>query len=59
MPFYQTAPVLPSVVQQQNVIEGSASTAITPTAAFDTLGQNNKIGDITSSSPSLTPLLFY
>jgi len=47
MPFCQTAPLLPSVAQQQNVMEycweGSASTAISPTSASDVVGQHNKI----------------
>ena len=51
MPFCQTAPLLPSVMQQQNVMEycweGSASTAIPPTSASDVAGQHNKIGGTT------------
>jgi len=47
----QTAPLLPSVAQQQNVAEccweGSASTAISPATASDVVGQRNKIGGIT------------
>ena len=47
MPFGQTAPLLPSVTQQQNITEywweGSASTAIPPTS----VGQHNKIWSIT------------
>jgi len=47
----QIAPLLPSVTQQQhgmeNWWEGSASTAIPPTPTSDTVGQHNKIGDIT------------
>ena len=50
MPFCHTAPLLPSVTQQQNVMEfwweGSTSTAIPPTPASD-VGQRDKIGDIT------------
>ena len=46
-----TAPLLPSVAQQQNVMEywweGSTSAAIPPTSASDVVGQHNKIGDIT------------
>ena len=53
MPFCQTAPLLPSVTQQQNVLEywqeGSTSTAVRPTSASDTVGQCNKIGGITTS----------
>jgi len=44
-PFWQTAPPLPSVTQQQNVMqhwrEGSISAAIPPTFAFDTVGQHH------------------
>ena len=49
-PFCQTAPLLPSVTQQQNVMEyweGSASTAIPPTPTSDIMGQHNKIGGTT------------
>ena len=50
-PFYQTAPVLSSVTQQQNVKgywwEGSTSTAVPPTSASDAVGQHNQIGGIT------------
>ena len=50
-PFCQTAPLLPSVAQQQNVMkyfqEGSTSTAIPPTSASDIVGRHNKIGGIT------------
>jgi len=45
------APLLPSVIQQQNVMEywqeGSISTAVPPTSASNVMGQNNKIGGIT------------
>jgi len=48
LPFCRTARLLPSVAQQQHVMEywwdGSASTAIAPTSAFDVMGQRNKIG---------------
>ena len=41
-PFRQTAPLLPSVTQQQNLTEcwldGSAPTAIPPTSASDVMG---------------------
>ena len=51
MPFCQTAPLLLSVTQQQNVMEywweGLISTAIPPTSASDVVGQHNKVGDIT------------
>ena len=47
MPFCQTAPLLPSVAQQQHVTEywweGSTSIAIPPTSASDVVGQHNKI----------------
>ena len=53
-PFCQTAPLLPSVTWQQHVIEywweGSTSTAIPPTFAFDFVGQHHKIGHITFRS---------
>ena len=46
-----TAPLLPSVTQQQNVMEysweGSASTAVPPRSAFDVMGQRDKIEGIT------------
>jgi len=51
MPFYETAPLLPSVAWQQNVMgywwEGSPPTAIPLTTVFDVMGQCNKIGGIT------------
>jgi len=44
--FHQTAPLLPSVTQQQNGMEywweGSASTAIPPTSTNDNVDQNQK-----------------
>ena len=47
MPLCQTTPLLPSVKQQQSVMEycwkGSTSTAIPPTFISDDLGQHNKI----------------
>ena len=50
-PFCQTAPLLPSVMQQQNVMgywwEGSTSTAVPPTSASNAVGRCNEIGDIT------------
>jgi len=49
--FCQTAPLLPSVTRQQNVMEywweGSASTAIPPPSASDVISHQNKIGVIT------------
>jgi len=51
MPFCQTAPLLPSVTQQQTVMDywwdGSTSTATPPPSAFDTVGQQNKAGGST------------
>ena len=51
MSFCQTAPLLPSVTWQQNVMEywqeGSASTTIPPTSITDVMGQHNNIGGIT------------
>ena len=51
MPFCQTAPLLPSVTQQQNVMEywweGSTSTAIAPTFASGVIGQYHKTESIT------------
>ena len=51
MPFCQSAPLLPSVIQQQNVTEywqeGSTSTAILPTPVSDVMGQCHKIRGIT------------
>jgi len=50
MPLYQTAPLLPSVTQQQNLMkrweESSTSRAVSPTAISDVVGQH-KIGGIT------------
>ena len=47
----QTAPLLPSVMWQQNVMEywweHSASAAVPPTFSSDIVGQYRKIGDIT------------
>jgi len=47
----ETASLLPSVTQQQHVMEywweGAASTAIPPTSASDVIGQHHKIGGIT------------
>ena len=46
IPFCPTAPLLPSVTQQQNVREGSASTAIPSTFLSDIIGQQSKIRGI-------------
>ena len=47
----QTAPLLPSVTRQQNIMEywqeGSTPTAIPPTSTSDVMGQHNKTGGIT------------
>jgi len=47
-PFCQAAPLLPSEIWQQHIMEywweGSVSTAIPPPSAFDAVGQHNKIG---------------
>ena len=52
MPFCQITPLLPSVTQQQHVMEycqeGSTSAAILPTSTSDIMGHQNKIGGITS-----------
>jgi len=49
-PFCQTAPLLPSVTQQQHEIEyccdGSTSTAIPPTSSSAIMAQHNEIGSI-------------
>ena len=46
--IHQTAPLLPSVTQQQNTMrywwEGSTSTAITPTSVTDVVDQHNTGG---------------
>jgi len=58
MPFCQSAPLLPSVTQQQNIMgywwEGSTSAAIPPTAASD-VGQHNEIGGITFGAAPVDP----
>ena len=49
-PFCQTVPLLPSVTQQQSVIEywweGSISTGMSPTSALEIMGQQNKTRDV-------------
>ena len=51
IPFCQTAPLLPSVTQQQNIMtcwwEGSTSIAIPPISISDIVGQHNKIRSVT------------
>ena len=50
-PFCQTAPLLPSVTQQQNLVgcwwESSASAAIPPASLSNALSQYHKTGGIT------------
>jgi len=50
-PLFQTARLLLSATQQQNLMEywweGSTSTAIPPTSTADIVGQYDKIGGIT------------
>ena len=50
-PFCQTDPLLPSVTQQQNVVEywceGSTSTDVPPKSTSDIVHQHNKTGGIT------------
>ena len=57
-PFCQTAPLLPSVTQQQNGTdygwEDSTSTAIPPTSTTNIVGQHNKIGGITFGAGSIS-----
>ena len=54
----QTAPLLPSVTQQQNGMgyrwEGSTSTAIPPTYASDVVSHHHKIGGITFRAALIT-----
>jgi len=50
MPFCQTAPLLSSASQCQNIIEhweGSIPTAIQPVSASVALGQHHELGGIT------------
>ena len=51
VPFCQTAPLLPSVTQQQTLMkywwEDSTSTAVPPTSASDIMSQSNNMGGIT------------
>ena len=57
----QTAPLLPALAQQQNVMgyfwEGSVSTAIPPISASDVVGQQNKIGGITFGASLIKAIL--
>ena len=59
-PVCQTAPLLPSAKEQQNLMkycqEGSISTVIVPTSTSDTEVQHNKKQDaLLSEQPSQTP----
>jgi len=58
-PFCQTAPLLPSLTQQQNATEyywqSSTSTAIPPPSTSDTVGQHDKIGGITFGAALIPP----
>jgi len=58
-PFCQTAPLLPSVTQQQHVMEywweGSASTAVPPPSASVVVGQHNNIGGFTIRTALVKP----
>jgi len=51
MPFCQSAPLLPSVTGQQNIMacwwKGSSTTAMPPTSAFAIVGQCSKMEGIT------------
>ena len=51
LPFFQTAPLLPSVTQQQNRTEygweDPSSTAISPTSASDVVNQHNETWGVT------------
>ena len=63
MPFCQTAPVLPSVTQQQNVMEcwwkGSVSITMPPTSTSDVMGQHDEIEGITFRSTHEALVNFY
>ena len=60
-PLRQTAPLLPSVTQQQHVMEhwweGSISTAIPPISTSDVVVQHSKIGGITSRAAVVIHIL--
>ena len=59
-PFCHTAPLLPPVTRQQNVMgywqEGSASTAVPPPSDSDMVGQHNKTGGITFGAALICPI---
>jgi len=60
MPFCQTAPLLPSVIQQDVMVhwwESSTSTVIAPTFTSDTMGQCSEIGGITFGAALLYQIL--
>ena len=60
-PFCQTTPLLPSVAQQQNVMqywwEGSPSAAIPPTSTSDIVSQHNNIRGLTFGAALVSVLL--
>jgi len=62
-PFCQTVPLLPSVAQQQNIMEYlwevSTSTAIPLISTSDIVGQHNKIGSIACGAVLIIILLLY
>jgi len=59
-PFCQTAPLLPSVAQQQHVTEYwwecSNSITISQPPTYDVVGQHNKSGGITFLASPMSPL---
>jgi len=61
MPFCQTAPLLPSIIQQQYVMEywqeGSTSAAIPQTSTSDTVGQYYKIRGVTFGAALIFPII--
>jgi len=61
-PFCQTAPLLPSVTGQQNVMgywwEGSDSTAVPPKSACNVVGQYNKMRGINFRAALVFNLFF-
>jgi len=63
MPFFQTAPPLPSVTQQENVMkyswEGSISAALPPTSTSDVVSQHNKRRHYFQSRPWTLYSLFW
>jgi len=63
IPLCQSAPLLPSVTQQQHGMgcwwEGSTSAAIPPTAASDIMGWHNKTGGITFGAALIEGAYFF